>query len=203
MASSKRLIMFDIGGVLVNFSENRYIRYLHKEILPTIPYGKLERFILPLIPLMDFDALDVPGLERMVAKHFGITGLDLGWVQGYMATARPYKSVIRLFNEISSSHRTVLLSNISRSRYAEIHRTYLKGIHPERVFLSYEMVMRKPDPNIYKAVLKETGVKPKNALFIDNMIENVIGAESVGVDSIWFRNYGQLVEELKSFGVLS
>jgi putative hydrolase of the HAD superfamily len=197
----KKLIIFDIGGVLVNFSELGYIRYLHRNVLPDISVTKLERFIMPLVPLMDYGTLSVPTLEHMIAEHFGISKLDLRWVQGYMAVASPRKAVIRLLNRLAGEYRVVLLSNISPSRYAEMSGTYLKDIRPERVFLSFELRMRKPEPGIYRCVLKETGAKPKDTMFIDNQIENVIAAEREGIDSIWFRGYDKLIKELKGYGI--
>lgn len=197
----KKLIIFDIGGVLIDFSEMDYIRYLHRTVLPGIPVRKLEKFIMPLTQLMDYGILNVPQLERMVAKHFGLKKLDLRWVQGYMEVARPIKETIRLCDSLTKRYRVALLSNIPHSRWAEMSMTYLNGLKPEKIFLSYQLHLRKPEPAIYRYVLMETGVKASEAIFIDNQIENVIAAESEGIDSVWFRDHEQLVKELKKFGI--
>ena len=134
-----KLVIFDIGGVLVDFMEEMYIHYLHDEIMPAISVRRLEKFIMPLMQLMDFGVLSVPELESMVSKHFKIDGLNLKWVQGYRKLAKPRMRELEELNAINKRYRTVILSNISYSRYAEIQRSYLKMVEVKTRYLSCEL----------------------------------------------------------------
>jgi putative hydrolase of the HAD superfamily len=51
----------------------------------------------------------------------------------------------------------------------------------ERIFLSAELGLVKPDPAIYLAVANELGIPPEQIVFVDNKASNVAGAESVGM----------------------
>lgn len=197
-----KLIIFDVGGVLIDFSETMYTHFLHEEVLPGIDEHELNRFIFPLITVMEYGKLSVPELERMMAKHFHKDKLDLEWVQGWKRIAKPRMSVISLLNRLHSrGYAVVLLSNVSKSRYAEMRRSFLKLVHVDKIYASWELEMRKPDPHIYHYVLKAHGLKPGEAVFIDNQIENVIGAEKEGLKAIWFRDYPKLVADLKELGI--
>jgi len=73
-------------------------------------------------------------------------------------------------------------------------------------FASCYMKMRKQDDDPrkrpYKYVLKKMHTKPKNALFIDNMPSNIVGARDVGINGIVFKNAAQLKRDLREFGVI-
>lgn len=197
-----KLIIFDIGGVLVDFTEDMYIHYLHEQIVPEVPERDLEKFILPLTVLMEYGNLSVPELEHMVGKHFGVEKLNLHWVEGYKRISKPMIKEIKLLNTIAKHYRVVLLSNVSHSRYDELKRSYLRLVKMKKAYTSYSIGLRKPGPKIYDYVLDAEKVRPNEAVFIDNQIENVLGAEKVGINAVWFRNYRKLVLDLKELGVV-
>lgn len=48
-------------------------------------------------------------------------------------------------------------------------------------FLSYKMGLRKPDPAMYKMVLKTLGSKPQEVLYLDDIPENLVPAQALGI----------------------
>ncbi|MCD2443989.1 HAD family phosphatase [Agromyces sp. SYSU K20354] len=52
----------------------------------------------------------------------------------------------------------------------------------ERVFVSGELGLVKPEPEIYRHAMAELGIEPADLLFVDNRAENVEGARAVGGD---------------------
>uniref|UniRef100_UPI00359311D8 HAD-IA family hydrolase n=1 Tax=Aquiflexum sp. TaxID=1872584 RepID=UPI00359311D8 len=53
----------------------------------------------------------------------------------------------------------------------------------DRVFLSHEMGLAKPDEAIYKAVINEIQVEPNRVLFFDDLLANLDGAKRVGIQT--------------------
>lgn len=51
----------------------------------------------------------------------------------------------------------------------------------DRIFLSYEMRMMKPDTEIFNTVLREADIKPEETLFIDDAEANCQGAANLGI----------------------
>lgn len=60
----------------------------------------------------------------------------------------------------------------------------------EKVYYSFEMGMRKPDPNIFNTILKKHDLSPKRTLFIDDKKENTDAAASLGIQ-VWNLQVGQ------------
>jgi putative hydrolase of the HAD superfamily len=65
---------------------------------------------------------------------------------------------------------------------------------------SCELGVVKPDPAIYLHTVKELGVSPGQALFIDNLEKNIAGAEAVGLHAALFENVEQLQNDLARRG---
>ena len=72
----------------------------------------------------------------------------------------------------------------------------------ERFFLSYEIGVLKPDQAIYEYVLTHVDVPARRILFIDDLEQNIAGAESVGIKGIVFRGIEPLLSELKRRGII-
>ena len=50
----------------------------------------------------------------------------------------------------------------------------------DRLFLSFEMGMAKPDPEIFEEMIRRTGIDPSESLFIDDSRANIETARSLG-----------------------
>lgn len=98
--------------------------------------------------------------------------------------------------QLAKHYNLALLSNTNQPHYeAFIDECREVFTHFQRIFLSYEMGMRKPDAEIYEAVLKEMNWKAEETLFLDDSINNIKGADSVGLQTFW-------VEEVHMFDEL-
>ena len=60
----------------------------------------------------------------------------------------------------------------------------------EKVYYSYEMGMRKPDPAIFKLIMNKYDLSPKRTLFIDDKKINTDTAASLGIN-VWNLQVGQ------------
>lgn len=85
-------------------------------------------------------------------------------------------------------YRLLLLSNTN-----DLHIDYVKKQVPffdefqkcfDAFYLSQELAMRKPDPEIFEFILKTHQLKPQEVLFIDDTQENTEAAESLGIH-VW------------------
>jgi putative hydrolase of the HAD superfamily len=76
--------------------------------------------------------------------------------------------------------RMVLLSNAGFD-YGDAFRRAPFARYFEQVFVSAEIGMIKPDPEIYRHVARELGIEPSGMVFVDNKKVNVEGAESIGI----------------------
>ncbi len=70
------------------------------------------------------------------------------------------------------------------------------------IVVSGEEKLLKPDPAIYYLALDRFGLKPQQALFIDDRQVNVDGARAVGMQAHLFTTAEELRERLQSEGLL-
>lgn len=63
---------------------------------------------------------------------------------------------------------------------------------------SYELGISKPNVAIYRHALQKLGVLPNEALFIDDIAENIRAAEVVGLNAVLFTTPAQLQIDLTS-----
>jgi glucose-1-phosphatase len=112
------------------------------------------------------------------------------------------QNVIDLLPILKKKYKLVLLSNTSN-----IHKKYGWEQHPfikhfEKLILSHEVKSVKPEEKIYKAVESFTKEPSETHIFIDDVLEYVNAAKSLGWDGIQFVGYDNLVEELKHRNIL-
>lgn len=91
--------------------------------------------------------------------------------------------------------KTAVLSNISRLG-AEVIRENHGYDDFDEVILSYEVGMRKPEPEIYRLIIKKLGVDPKECIFIDDAEKNLLPAKDLGMITVLFKNPRQTVREV-------
>ena len=60
----------------------------------------------------------------------------------------------------------------------------------EKVYFSYEMGMRKPDAEIYHALIRQHELSPKRTLFVDDKKDNTEAAKALGLH-VWNLQVGQ------------
>ncbi len=192
-------IIFDMGGVLLDYREEQYYSYISKKY--NLDKSKLSRFMGPMIDELEVGRTTVKEMRSSLSRKFGIPKADLEWVRFFKRTAKPDYYMVALFSKLKKQYRVSILSNVSRSRYLVARKILINRLGAYRVFTSCYMGMRKPSKKIYTTALRELGSKPKSTIFIDNMKINVDGAKRVGINAIQYKNHAQIARALASLGV--
>ena len=113
----------------------------------------------------------------------------------------PNKPMIRLIKKLKKKYKIAVLSNTGAPHINYLEKKYnIFSIFDAKIY-SYKVKQRKPGPKIYKETLKKLKVRPNEAVFIDDRIENVRGAEKLGIHGIHFKNNKQFLREIKKLGV--
>lgn len=103
-----------------------------------------------------------------------------------------------LLASLSRQCRLALLSNTDPIHVAYEEVSYSFFCHfPARIY-SCAVGLSKPDPAIYKEVLRACGVAAPHALYVDDIPAYVEAARRLGMDGIVFSDPGQLQAQLRS-----
>jgi glucose-1-phosphatase len=65
------------------------------------------------------------------------------------------------------------------------------------VVFSCDVGLAKPDPQIYACVIEKLGVQPGEAVFVDDVPENIEAAKRAGLQGIVFRSPVQAMQDLR------
>uniref|UniRef100_A0A0W0FH08 Threonine dehydratase n=2 Tax=Moniliophthora roreri TaxID=221103 RepID=A0A0W0FH08_MONRR len=102
-------------------------------------------------------------------------------------------ALIQTLKSQSNGHLKVFaMSNISQPDYAFLHTRHVDWSLFDHVFTSGSVGERKPNLGFYRHVLQTTGVDPARAIFVDEKLENVLSARSLGFMGVVFRGVQDL-----------
>ncbi len=121
------------------------------------------------------------------------------WESAFREALSHRKEVYHLAYQLGKSYKVGFLSNTEVAAAKQFNK-----FHPEyfdvKIFSCYENSI-KPESQIYELCLEQLQIKPNQAVFIDDKVENIAGAKNVGMHGIVYGHLTQLVTELKSLGV--
>lgn len=107
--------------------------------------------------------------------------------------------LVRLLPTLRQHARIGLLSNAGpglRRLIGEIGELF------DDIVISAEVGTRKPEPDIYRLSLRNLGVDPAEALFVDDLLRNVEAARLVGLETHHFVGPGRLRRALARRGLI-
>jgi putative hydrolase of the HAD superfamily len=182
-------LIFDFGGVLYNIDYFASIKALAR--LSDFP----ERLdLMPLADIMNLPADFEKGLisseffRDYLRKNYHIRTDDFSIDSAWNAMLLGLKpESVQFISSLKNKYRIYLLSNTNIIHYNYFF-TESKELFEQfdKVFLSYEINMRKPDVEIYDFVCNSLEILPKECLFIDDSESNIIGAERAGLNTYHF-----------------
>lgn len=126
-------------------------------------------------------------IRQLIGEDVADQDIDAAWTA--MLLDIPADRV-RYIEALRKNYRVFLLSNTNEIHRLKFHRTFEESFGYsfyqlfERNHYSHEMGLRKPDPEIYRIVLKDNNLVASETLFIDDIAENVVAAESVGMKGL-------------------
>lgn len=106
------------------------------------------------------------------------------------------RNILNLLRSIKPKYKTGLISNAWSGLRAYIEREKFDDAFHHMV-VSAEVKAVKPDPKIYRIALERLQVKPNEAVFVDDLIENIEACEKLGMKGIHFRNSEDALGQLK------
>jgi FMN phosphatase YigB (HAD superfamily) len=208
-----KVLYFDLGKVLVDFSHERMCQQL-AEVAGTTPE-------------IVWEALFSEGACRAAEIRYETGQISTEEFLDCFCQAvgtspdrrRLADAVCNIFSPIepmwelarslaAAGNRLALMSNtnVVQWEYISDGRFPLVAIgQPVSAFgwaiLSCQVGSMKPDRVIYESAIQRAGVAPHEVFFTDDRLENVEGARAVGIDAVHFIDADQLIADLRERGV--
>ncbi|KAJ7096276.1 Haloacid dehalogenase-like hydrolase-domain-containing protein [Mycena epipterygia] len=180
-------IIFDIGDVLFSWSSKT----------KTSISSKTLRQILTSPTWFDYERgkLSEDVCYDRVGAEFSLSPEEIR--QAFIQARESLQSndeLISLVRELKEQSddtlRVFAMSNISLPDYKVLRAKKADWDIFDHIFTSGEAGERKPHLGFYKHVLDETRIDPRRAIFVDDKLENVLSARSLGLHGIVFPRGG-------------
>ena len=204
MKKEIKAIIFDVGGVLALgeyiFVDNKQRNSVHLDVAKDLKIS-LDQW---------FDAIDTnytKALEgtiseekssKVIAKNVKTTVKKLEKIttKAYKKNFKQNKQLFKKAFELKKQgYKIAVLSDQWHlSKEALMPDKLYKRF--DKVVVSCDVGVRKPNPKIYKLILKKLKLPAKQTLFIDNQEWNIKPAKKLGMKTILYKNNKQLFKEL-------
>ena len=194
-------IVFDMGKVLLDYDPLGVARHFmadpqETELLRKNVFESEEWLLLDRGAISEEEAV-----ERMKGRMPDEHMRDMAeqcmahWHQYNISPKPGMEEVVRDLKK--KGYRTYICSNISL-RFREF-RNEVPGIGlMDGVLISAEEHCLKPEREIYERLFEKFGIRPEESFFIDDLEENIRGAEAFGMDGYCYAdgNVERLREQL-------
>ena len=198
MAGAIKAIIWDTGGVLLQEMDPAPRRELAVEY--QLDLGKLNEsvFLSESVRLAGLGTITEEELWNYVAQTHGIPPQDLRQFQERFWSGNRIDPMLNAFiGALKQHYQTALLSNAWSNTRRILDEYYdCLGLF-NQVIISAEVKMSKPDPAIYQAMIKLLGVRPQQAIFVDDLQENIDAANELGIHGIRFTDTQQAIADVK------
>jgi HAD superfamily hydrolase (TIGR01509 family) len=176
-------VLWDVGGVLVTFADGASGRVRWREHL-ALREGELERRL--------WEAIGTAGSSEtklIVERLMSSLSLSRSDASALLFDAhehwRPNRELLDKAIELrQAGHPAAIVANAGRAARWAFEELLRVGEFADVVVISAEVNLEKPDPAIYRLTASSLGVAPERCVFIDDLPENVAGAETIGIDVI-------------------
>ena len=200
----KKAIIFDLGGVLVDWNP----KYLYSKLLDD------EAAIDAFLEEIGFKAWNValdgggrwePAIADLVSRYPHhkelIEAAHLRW---HEMLPSDIPGTVAILKRLSAAGVPLYaITNYSSEKFAETRARFPFFELFRDIVVSGDERMLKPEAAIFRLCLDRNGLSAQDCLFIDDAAHNVQGARGVGIDAIHFESPEQLERELTQRGLLS
>lgn len=196
-------IIFDLGNVLVPLNwdnafgnltagmekpadlDRHFINEALREPTLALETGKID--------FMEFQYLISKALNlRMEAERFRQLWCSIFSID---------KDMVLLGKNLSRTYGTWLASNTGKVHYEYILETFPEVVFFQDAALSFEFGVMKPSRAFFEKAVTKFKIDPSRSVFVDDIPENVEGAEQFGIRGIVFQNVSRLVLEFRELGI--
>ena len=177
-----KVIAFDLVGVLVS----------EKDIELSEVEEKLERMFGPNLNDEDY----LKQAKKIVEKDLEVINTTKVLINKLYKVKD--KKIFKKINEINENVKIIIATN---------HLSFVKDFIKESfnidylddIIISAEIHKIKPNLDFYQYILNKYSIESKELLFLDDNINNINGAQTLGINTIKIEKDTNLIDEISKF----
>lgn len=194
-------LVLDFGGVIVRTEDHKSRRELEKKF--ELPEGGAHELVFysSIADDATVGMADPDEIWEHVASELSLTADQLDqFKQSFWAGDNMDEELIQFLKSCRPEYKTAILSNAWKNLREVLADSFniVEGQTVDRILISAELGVAKPDPQIYKILADSLDCEYQEILFVDDFIENIQTAKSLGIKTIHYQPGLDLINEIKS-----
>ena len=189
-------ILFDLGGVLYHIDYELTIKAFEKLGIKDFHVHFSQKQQNNLFDRLETGKISDEGFikeMKVLLPHCTREEIINAW--NALLIGIPQEN-IQLLKTLSKHYRLFLLSNTNSIHINRINKLLykdynIKSLDPffDKVYLSHQIGMRKPNGETFEWVLKDAGILAQETLFIEDSIQHIVSANKLGIQTqLWGSN---------------
>lgn len=198
---SLKAVIFDIGGVLVRTEDIEPRRAWERRF--GLPDWGLAQIVFegPVAVSATLGHADLDAVWEVVRQRLNLTAGELVQVrEEFWAGDRYDHALLAYIRSLRPRYKTGIISNAWPGVRA-VHAPHLNGETFDTIVYSAEEGLAKPDPALYQRCLSRLGVAAKEAVFVDDVRENIDAARKLGMATVHFQSGVDVRTEFAKLGI--
>ena len=202
LTANPHVLLFDVGGVLVQLSG---VKTMLEWMGETATSEEMWHMWLHSTPVREFERGRMGAAEfaaavttefRLPVQPQEFLDSFTGWVTGL------YPGTLEMLAQIPNSYQRAVLSNSNVLHWTRVIDDLRLGAAFEHQFVSHLTGRIKPDADAFQGVVESLGCRPKDVLFLDDNILNVEAAKRFGMQAIRVQGIGETRAALIERGII-
>ncbi len=201
--SGIRVVLFDVGGVLVEVTGIEAMREWLEHRVTDEEVWRVW-FRSPVVRAFETGRIGpVPFATGLLAE----LGLDIGverFLEAFVSwPARLYPGALELVARIPPTYTRALLSNSNVLHWPRVMGDLGLGAAFEHRFVSHLTGRIKPDRDAFQQVLDSLACAPAEVFFLDDSEGNVAAARALGLEAVRARGAAEAERALRLAGLIA
>jgi 2-haloacid dehalogenase len=202
MTISRLVVVFDLGGVLIDWNP----RHLYRKLFAD--EAAMEQFLANVCTTewnlqQDAGRTFAEACAALKLEHPDHAKMIDAWFERFdEMMAGVIAGTVEILEELRKLEVPVYaLSNWSAETFPFVRKRFEFLEWFQGIFLSADVRLVKPDPQIFRCFCEKFALNPEQIVYIDDLVHNVEAARNAGMYAIHFTDAASLRRQLVELGL--
>ena len=193
-------LIFDLGGVIIDIDFSRvfevWVSYARED-----PIKISNRFSMDeAYARHEIGEIHYTKYFSSLRQSLKIDITDQEFIQGWNEIFKgEMPGIAVLLENIAARYPVFAFTNtnhLHQSVWSDRYQSVLKPF--TKIYSSVKIGLRKPEARAFKYVIDDCGFNPENILFLDDSLDNVLGAKAAGLQAAHVKSTAEVWSTLKA-----
>lgn len=194
--------IFDIGNVMIRLDYEGVLAGVSRDTAAST--DEIIEALGRVLPDFERGWIEFSDVHEHMRKRIGYLGSEEKLRKLWLSLlAAPVDGIEELMDRVREHYKVAYISNCNAPHAEVIAKKFRILFRKEEpIIYSHECEAVKPDPGIFRKALERLDTGADDVVYVDDLLENVRAAISVGIEAYQFESVAQITRVLEDKSVL-